>query len=662
MNKIELIKRLVEAETETLPLGFEEDPMGFILKKYPGLNNVMEYMMTKEFREFVDAIFVVAPKPTTFKVLLHNGQYFFLQFMGDTYQATVLGKNYYLKSIGEKERCMLAIARLLRYGTPLKTKGPEGGETGTGEEAGGLGGETTPAETGGEETGGEEAGGEALEESKIVELLLRESIMEAPKKSKKRAEPQEEDDQTNYIRSLFKKVDVTVSKASKPSGWYEVQVTGIKGTGKDARAQRYAIADELANKLKTVESLKSDNGSPYIKITRGKKEIYVWIKGYTPGSTGTDVKEGLTLLFYKSGLKNPITEDNFDKTITALKKHLKMYGLSDNDRKLATEYLENVTFDKKSQKMLNQPLSQALAIKEAYKSALLTRSGIYDEIRLFAEQTLGINKDKWCPADLFVIMEGKLDILKDKFDAIKLGVKNGTIDQVAFQEKINNLFNDGWGNKGKPITGVSLKFEHAQMGKAKSYLEKWKDLKDQYNLTPKELQFEPKDYKRGIIKLREQIASHIKARGSKPPIIKYDLTDTPVEEGKLRGKYTGLKTLNFFFNQIATEEGEDQIDEALVALVAFAMSLSEVSPTFYKVTGMEDGSVGNITPFERGTSLSLDEDVDQPVTIKDSPEYAGIKILMKLSLSDQKSSIQISVKNNGNTQGTIELEKGPKSV
>lgn len=199
MNEIDLLKKLIlrEEETETLPQGFEEDPMGFILKKYPGLNTVMEYMMTKDFKEFVDAIFVVAPKPTTFKVLLHNGQYFFLQFMGDTYQATVLGKNYYLKSIGEKERCMLAIARLLRYGSPLKTKGPEGGETGTGEEAGGLGGETAPAETGGEE----EAGGEALEEKKIIQTLLNRSLISEAYTFFPKSEREIEDPN---LRKLFK--------------------------------------------------------------------------------------------------------------------------------------------------------------------------------------------------------------------------------------------------------------------------------------------------------------------------------------------------------------------------------------------------------------------------------------------------------------------------
>ena len=176
---------LKEEETETLPQGFEDDPMGFILKKYPGLNNVMEYMMTESFKEYVDAIFVVAPKPTTFKILLHNGQYFFLQFMGKAYQATVLGKNYYLMSVGEKERCMLAIARLLRYGSPLKTKGPEGAEQGTaGGETGGEGGEAG----GGEATGGEaaapEAGGEAggeetpVTEAKVLQEILKNFLLE----------------------------------------------------------------------------------------------------------------------------------------------------------------------------------------------------------------------------------------------------------------------------------------------------------------------------------------------------------------------------------------------------------------------------------------------------------------------------------------------------
>lgn len=175
---------LKEEETETLRMTFEDDPMGFILKKYPGLNEVMEYMMTPDFRVYLTAIFIVAPKPTTFKVILHNGQYFFLQFMGKAYQATVLGKNYYLMSIGEKERCMLAIARLLRYGIPINTKGPESGEEGTRPEGEAGGGETGGGEAGGEEATAAEtpAAGEEeapVTESMILENILKKSLFEA---------------------------------------------------------------------------------------------------------------------------------------------------------------------------------------------------------------------------------------------------------------------------------------------------------------------------------------------------------------------------------------------------------------------------------------------------------------------------------------------------
>ena len=152
---------------------FEDDPMQFILKKYVGLKNTLEYLMTPSFEEYITGIYVVAPKPTTFKVVLHNGQFFFLQFMGKAYEATVEGKKYYLMSIGEKERCMVAISRLLRFGNPLKTKGPDGAEQGTRDSEGPAeeAGPTPPAETSAPEEGGDE-----LTESKILESILKKNL------------------------------------------------------------------------------------------------------------------------------------------------------------------------------------------------------------------------------------------------------------------------------------------------------------------------------------------------------------------------------------------------------------------------------------------------------------------------------------------------------
>jgi|GEM_PF-2564499 len=161
-----LLQELDRMEPETST--FEDDPMQFILRKYQGLKKTLEYLMTPSFEEYITGIYVVAPKPTTFKIVLHNNQVFFLQFMGKAYEATVEGKRYYLMAIGEKERCMVAISRLLRYGNPLKTKGPEGAEQapagGPDEEAG----PTPPSEK-------PAAGEEELTEARILEAILREA-------------------------------------------------------------------------------------------------------------------------------------------------------------------------------------------------------------------------------------------------------------------------------------------------------------------------------------------------------------------------------------------------------------------------------------------------------------------------------------------------------
>ena len=166
-----------EEKKELTP--FEQDPLGFILKKYVSLNELLTELMTDSFKEYLNAIFIVAPKPTTFKVLLHNGQYFFLTYLNKAYQATISGKNYYLMTLGEKQLCMQAIARLLRYGSPLKTKGPEGAEQDTGSmegETGAEGGETPAPETPPAE------GGEELKEATILaEMLKRQLFNEAVK-------------------------------------------------------------------------------------------------------------------------------------------------------------------------------------------------------------------------------------------------------------------------------------------------------------------------------------------------------------------------------------------------------------------------------------------------------------------------------------------------
>ena len=131
MTNKEIVRRLILREVERMEpniQSFEDNPIQFLLNKYPTMRKTLEMLMTSAYKDYITGIYIVAPKPTTFKVVLHNDQSFLLTYLGKVYEATVAGKKFYLQTIGEKERCMEAIARLLTLGNPIHNKGPEGGE------------------------------------------------------------------------------------------------------------------------------------------------------------------------------------------------------------------------------------------------------------------------------------------------------------------------------------------------------------------------------------------------------------------------------------------------------------------------------------------------------------------------------------------------------
>jgi len=99
--------------------------MAYILNKYPSLNDTLTDLMTKHFGDYVTGIYVMAPKPTTFKILLHNGQFYYLIYAKDSYIAKIMGKKYYLLDLGAEEYAIKAIADLLTMGKPPGAKGPD---------------------------------------------------------------------------------------------------------------------------------------------------------------------------------------------------------------------------------------------------------------------------------------------------------------------------------------------------------------------------------------------------------------------------------------------------------------------------------------------------------------------------------------------------------
>lgn len=126
----DILKKILKEAGEEQPInsGFEENPMGYILKKYKRLNDNLKKLMGNNFEEYVGGVFIMSGKPTTFKILLKNGQYFYMTFMGKAYEASVQGKRYYLMNIGEIQRATVAISRLQRYGAKTDAQGPDNEE------------------------------------------------------------------------------------------------------------------------------------------------------------------------------------------------------------------------------------------------------------------------------------------------------------------------------------------------------------------------------------------------------------------------------------------------------------------------------------------------------------------------------------------------------
>jgi len=83
-----------------------DDATDKILQKFPTVKKVLTRLMTEDFKEFVDTIKWVSPKPTTFNIVLANGQDFTLTWMGKNFQATVLGKDYYLGKVSEFQQAL----------------------------------------------------------------------------------------------------------------------------------------------------------------------------------------------------------------------------------------------------------------------------------------------------------------------------------------------------------------------------------------------------------------------------------------------------------------------------------------------------------------------------------------------------------------------------
>ena len=100
-----------KVKSEDAALAYDE------LTKFPELKDVIVSLMTHEFDSFLEKIDWVSPKPTTFRIVLLNGESFLLTYSPRSWVAQVEGKKYYLLNLDEEEYACQAISRILQYGT-----------------------------------------------------------------------------------------------------------------------------------------------------------------------------------------------------------------------------------------------------------------------------------------------------------------------------------------------------------------------------------------------------------------------------------------------------------------------------------------------------------------------------------------------------------------
>jgi hypothetical protein len=121
-DRIKLLAKQVyktKIKSDDAALAYDE------LTKFPELKAVIVDLLTSDFDKFLESIDWIAPRPSTFRINLLNGQNFVLIFDERSWIAQVEGKKYYLLNLDEEEMAAKAVARILTYGAKTTGSGAE---------------------------------------------------------------------------------------------------------------------------------------------------------------------------------------------------------------------------------------------------------------------------------------------------------------------------------------------------------------------------------------------------------------------------------------------------------------------------------------------------------------------------------------------------------
>ena len=511
------------------------------------------------------------------------------------------------------------------------------------------------------------------------DILLLESILKNDFGFKLKLKEQDDYSNSKYAEELDKikkKIE-----ASKPNG-YELSHLKQKTNNsfqfyfKDVSPRSRNIRSEITNTISTlfpnsnVEVLSvTSNKGPRFVMDIGEDRITFEIKGAGGKfDTTTTQKEGLVIFFYNSPINELFTPESLIESFNDLYKNKDKYfkGLDSKAKSSVIKLLDAYDGDieaaskiKSSLVTLNDPLSAAIAIKNAYPNKELIRDGLFDTVRKEGSTLAGISEaDKWNPGDVYLQLTKGLQYTVSDAENSPESISPIT----TYNKNFVNVWGETTNIDGKSATfvSISLKQESAQAGKGKGYLKGFDPQQIEgkikgatYNLSDEEKQWDEKQLNNEIDILKSTILGQLSGEAN----VEYDPDLNPKEKEKLISKYASLKLLSFIVIQVAKGAGIG-VAKALAAVASYAASLTGVNPTFFKVTGNPTGEA-SIVRFPGESSAELKEDSD--IIINDKMTNGSILIGITITMLDPKTnqnidkSYTMNIRSNGTGQNTIEL-------
>lgn len=380
--------------------------------------------------------------------------------------------------------------------------------------------------------------------------------------------------------------------------------------------------------------------------------------------TNTNIKEGLVSVMYKCLQSGELTKsttftiDNLTKQIVKAMKCVQS-SIGENAKSLqqlsAWLSVQAKMPTKVAVETLQQTLSQAVAIYEAYPKAKLDRSQIFDSVRQMGSTITMIPKDKWNPGDIYVILPGAPAKIANTFTQI-----GETDDPATKLQLLNNLFVHDWGESNRAIVSVSLKLAEAQGGKAKDFLKTLSPDATNYNITKQDLQMSDDQLIIAIMQLRKRLKAACASSDSANIVYQGNVNVSPAlvaNKKRLREKYACLKQLVFAL----TTRPNQSIDNVLIAILGFALSLSGVNPTFFKIHAVKTlHTTPIVQKFSAGGAITLhpsENNQSSLITIDDKESASAIYIYCKIEKGESICDVKMESRVNGYAQATLEITR-----